>query len=50
MREVFETIQTLVHDAKEEYMTNVTATVEALIAIEGPGDRKEDTQNLILLC
>jgi len=50
MREVFESIKTLVHDAKEEYMANVTATVEALIAIEGPGGRKEDTQNVILLC
>lgn len=50
MREVFESIKTLVHDAKEEYMANVTATVEALIAIEGPDGRKEDTQNVILLC
>lgn len=50
MREVFESIKTLVRDAKEEYMVNVTVTVEALIAIEGPGGRKGDTQNVILLC
>ena len=50
MRKVYESIRMLIGDVKEEYMANVNITVEALIAIEGSGNRREDTQNVIMLC
>ena len=50
MREVYDSIKMLIGDVKEEYMANVNTTVEALIAIEGSGSRKEDIQNVIMLC
>lgn len=50
MREVYDSIKMLIGDVKEEYMANVNTTVEAQIAIEGSGSRKEDIQNVIMLC
>ena len=50
MRKVYESIRMLIGAVKEEYMANVSTTVEALIAIEGSGSRREDTQNVIMLC
>jgi len=49
MREVFGSLKLLIEDVKEEYMANVNASIEALIAIEGPANQK-DTGNVIMLC